>query len=122
MKIEYPIKIKVSKAFIDDLMSVEYGRYEDAETAREANDQDAIKTNDYGCVFCDFGGRHKTMIECRNNQELAELYYVCASGTIGLREGCNRGVTANRVLDEIRDMVASFDEALVRQWPRQDCC
>lgn len=120
MEINYPVRIKVSKDFLEDLLSAESGRYEDAVAAREAGDDELIDGNDYSCVFGDFGERHKTLIECRNNAELAELYYVCASGTIGLREGRNRGVTANRILDQIREMVASFDEKLVRLWPRQD--
>lgn len=117
MEIKYPVKVKVTAQFLEELWSCEQGRHQDAEEAREAGDQEAIKRCDYDCVFNDFSGRHKTVIECRNNKELAELYYVCASGTIGVR-GFTR--QANRVLDEIRDKVVSFDPDLVRQWPKQD--
>ncbi|MEG0868987.1 MAG: hypothetical protein RSG77_18310 [Hafnia sp.] len=113
----YPIKIKASARFIQELYGCEYGRYEDALAAREANDVELIDANDYAVVFCDFGDRWKTMIECRNDQELCELYYACASGTIGV-VGFNR--SANKVLDQIRDRVLVIDPKLVVDWPRQE--
>lgn len=113
----YPVKIKVTAAFLQELMSCETGRQEDAEYARLIDDQESIKSNDYACVFNDFSDRWKTQIECRNDAELCELYYVCASGTIGLRGYVK---TANRVLDQIRDQVRAVDPKLVTRWKNQD--
>lgn len=113
----YPVKIKVTAAFLQELMSCETGRQEDAEYARLIDDQESIKANDYACVFNDFSDRWKTQIECRNDAELKELYYVCASGTIGLRGFCK---TANRVLDQIREQVRAVDPALTNRWKFQD--
>ncbi|UOL48735.1 hypothetical protein [Pseudomonas phage Astolliot] len=114
---KFPIKVKVTKAFLEELLQCESGREEDAEYARIINDQEMIKANDYACVFGDFGRRWKTQIECKNIEELKELYYVCASGTIGLR-GYTK--TANKVLDQIRETIKIFDPALVKRWPTQD--
>lgn len=111
MEIQYPVKIKVTSKFLENLMGCEDGRHSDAEAAREDGD------DSYGVVFNDFGNRHKKMIECRNNAELLELYYVCASGTIGV-VGFTR--TANRVLDEIREMVRTLDPQMVKDWPYQN--
>ena len=113
----YPVKIKVTPAFLQELLLCETGRQEDAEHARRINDQEAIKTNKYECVFGDFGDRWKTQIECRNDAELCELYYVCASGTIGLN---GYAKTANKVLDQIRHQVLVIDSKLASKWKTQD--
>lgn len=113
----YPVKIKVTTAFLQELLMCESGRHQDAVYAREKNDQEDIKANAYECVFCDFGERWKTQIECRNDDELKELYYVCASGTIGV---VGYAKTANRVLDQIRDQVRAIDPKLVTRWKTQD--
>lgn len=114
---KYPVKIKVTAAFLTNLLGCESGRHQDAVCARESDDKEDIKANGYDCVFCDFGDRWKTQIECRNDAELKELYYVCASGTIGV-VGYTR--TANKVLDQIREQVRSIDSGLVQRWKRQD--
>ena len=115
---DYPIKIKVSKAFLTELYECEFGRFEDAQIAREKDSAADIKANDYDLVFCDFGDRHKTVIECRNDAEVIELYYACASGTIGVN---GYGFTANRVLDVIRARVRELNPQIVLRFPRQDC-
>lgn len=113
----YPVKVKCTAAFLMELTSCELGRYNDAEQAREAGDKELISENGYGVVFCDFSSRWKTQIECRNDAELVELYYVCASGTIGLR---GYSASANRILDQIRERVATIDPEMVKRWRRQD--
>lgn len=113
----YPIKIRVGAEFLEELYQCEYGRYEDAQDARRRGNQKAIETNDYQVVACDFLDRWKTVIEVRNDAELRELYYACASGTIGVR-GYTR--QANRVLSKIRNRVRALDPKLVENWPRQD--
>jgi len=105
----YPLKIKSSADFINELAGCETGRYEDACIARDENDVESIKDNDYDCVLCDFITRHKTLIEVRNDTELCELYYALASGTIGIL----RGSTAKLMRDKIRDKVKEIDPALV---------
>lgn len=112
----YPIKLKSSSNFIQEFYSCEYGRYEDAQNAREAGDQELIETNDYQVVACDFLERHKSVIEVRNDAELRELYYALASGTIGYR---GRTAHANTLLDQIRERVQAIDPELVKQWPEQ---
>lgn len=113
----YPVKIKVTAAFLQELLMCESGRHQDALHARENDDQGDIKANDYACVFGDFGERWKTQIECRTDAELKELYYVCASGTIGV---VGYSKTATRVLDQIRDQVRAIDPKLVSTWKHQD--
>jgi len=113
----YPIKIKASPKFIEELFYCEYGRFEDARGARESGDEELVKLNNYELVFCDFGDRHKTLIEMRDDAELCEAYYAAASGTIGVR-GFN--VSANRFLDKIRDRVEKIDPDLVKRWPNQN--
>jgi len=113
----YPIKIKVSKKFLEELYYCEYGRYEDAQSARNAKDQEEIEVNHYEVVACDFLGRWKTQIEIRDDMELAELYYACASGTIGVVGYARQ---ANRILNQIRDRVLIIDPNLVEVFPYQD--
>jgi hypothetical protein len=113
----YPMKIKASKEFIEELVNCEMGRYEDAEYAREINDIEEIKECNYDCVFIDFSGRWKTQIEVKNDSELRELYYVCASGTIGLYGYTKQ---ANKILNKIRKDVQKIDPDLVKLWPKQE--
>lgn len=113
---QYPAKFKASKAFIEELESCEMGRYEDAMLARENNDEEDIRLSSYECVLGDFIGRHKTMIEVRNDAELVELYYALASGLIGVR---GRAAKANRILDMIRDDVQKINPEIVRMFPYQ---
>jgi hypothetical protein len=113
---DYPIKIKTSRAFIQELYSAEEGRYDDALNARKRNDVEAIKNNDYDVVACDFILRWKTQIEVRDDRELRELYYACASGMIGLY-GYTR--EANRILNKIRSRVKEIDPGLVDLFPYQ---
>lgn len=113
----YPIKIKVRKEFLENLYHSEYGRYEDALDARKRGDQENIKVNNYQTVACDFLDRWRTQIEVKTDDELRELYYACASGTIGVNGYARE---ANRVLNKIRNRVRVFDPELVERWPRQD--
>lgn len=113
----YPVKTKVSSAFLTELNNCEFGRYEDAVNARSESDEELIRCNDYQTVFCDFGDRFKTVIECRNDAELCELYYACASGTIGVN-GYTR--QANKVLDNIREQVKKINPDIVKRLPYQD--
>ena len=113
----YPIKLKTSAKFLEELYHCEYGRFEDATNAREANDQEAIEGNNYELVFCDFAGRHKTVIEIQNDAELCETWYALASGTIGLY--CCKH--ANTLMDQIREKVTEVKPELVKQWPNQNC-
>lgn len=112
----YPCLIEVDPEFLQELYQCEYGRYEDAMNAREADDEESINGNDYQVVACDFLNRHRTVIEIQNDAELRELYYACASGTIGSRGYAEE---ANRVLDKIRDTVRNIDPGLVGRWPNQ---
>lgn len=112
----YPLKLKASRQFIEELASAENGRYEDAMVAREKGDTEEIEACDYDCVLGDFIDRHKTVIEVRNDRELCELYYALASGLIGVH-GYARA--ANNMLDKIRDRVREIDPDLVRVWPLQ---
>lgn len=122
----YPIKVKASAAFIQELAACESGRHEDAEAAREkaASDDPAIaadgradiEANDYQLVLCDFIERHRTLIEVRSDAELCELWYALASGTIGVN---GHARTANRILDELRGEVRMINPGLVREWPCQ---
>lgn len=113
----YPIKIKVRPEFLEELYQSEYGRYEDAQNARRRGDQENIEANNYQVVACDFLDRWKTQIEVRNDAELHELYYACASGTIGVN-GYTRA--ANAVLNRIRDKVREIDPNLVEMFPYQN--
>lgn len=115
--IHYPIKIKSTSKFIEELYHCEYGRYEDACNARKANDVELIEMNDYQVVACDFLGRWKSQVELRNDDELCELYYALASGTIGLYM-CK---TANTMLDVIRPYVLLVKPEIVERWPYQNC-
>ena len=112
----YPCLIEVDPEFLQELYQCEYGRYEDAISAREADDEESIIGNDYQVVACDFLNRHRTMIEIQSDAELHELYYACASGTIGSRGYAKE---ANRILDKIRDTVRNIDPTLVEMWPNQ---
>lgn len=116
IKTTYPIKLKVSAKFLEELFNCEYGRYEDAQNAREDKDEELIKMNNYELVFCDFGDRFKTQIEIRNKEELAETWYALASGTIGLY-ACD---AANNALDKIREATTKEFPELVKKWPVQD--
>lgn len=113
----YPIKLKCSAKFREELYYCEYGRFEDAQEAREAGDIEDIKASNYECVFCDFGDRHKTVIEIRNDAELHETYYALASGTIGVRGYARQ---ANSLLDKIRPAMLKVDAGLVERWPNQN--
>lgn len=117
MTIEYPVKIKVPAKFLEEFYHCEYGRYEDAMNARVRGTPEDIKENNYECVCCDFLGRYKTQIEVQSDEEICELYYGLASGTIGLY-ACP---TANTVLNKIRPMVESINPDVVKQWPFQNC-
>lgn len=114
--IDFPVRVKVSTKFIEELNNCEHGRSEDAQLAREAGDKELIETNNYETVFCDFGERYRTLIECRNDAELCELYYACASGTIGVNGYTKQ---ANRVLDTIREKVTLIDPTIVKRFPNQ---
>ncbi len=130
MTIAYPIKLKSSNRFIDELYGCEYGRYEDAlghrfddlkaqgRTDLHWNDREVAdhREAEYGVVFVDFYDRYKTLIEVRTDDELTELYYALASGTIGLY-ACT---AANNLMDKIRDRVREIAPDLVRQWPYQN--
>ncbi len=111
----YPIVLKVNSGFLSELHHCEYGRYEDAELARKAGDTDLIKANGYELVACDFLDKFKTQIQIGNKEELCELYYALASGTIGLYH-CQ---AANNLLDKIRPTVKEVNPELVLQWPHQ---
>lgn len=113
----YPIKIKVRPDFLDELYQCEAGRYEDAQDARRRGDQEAIEASGYQVVACDFLDRWKTQVEVRDDAELRELYYACASGTIGV---CGYTRAANSVLDKIRDRVREIDPELVQMFPYQN--
>lgn len=112
---EYPIKIRAHSSFIRELYDCEYGRYEDAQVAREANDQETIKANGYEVVACDFLLRRPTTIIIENDEELKALWYALASGTIGLyRPTCR---FANKVLDKLREKAMQVDPGMVKLWP-----
>lgn len=109
-----PVRVKVSAGFLAELCACEEGRYQDALWARaEGNTAEVLAVNDYQLVFNDFSGRFKTIIECRNIDEVAELYYVCKSGTIGVH-GYKR--TADRVAAEIRHLLVEHDPDLLNTW------
>ena len=114
----YPVKLKSTSAFIQELEGCEYGRYEDACRLRESDDPEDQKEakEDYGVVSVDFLGRYKSIIEVRTDEEIVELYYALASGTIGIF----RCTAANNILDKIRDQVREIDPEVVRVWPFQD--
>ena len=114
MGIIYPITLKASSRFIEAFFYSEYGRWEDAESARRKKDAELIERNEYQCVYCDFGDKFKTLIRIETEAELLETYYALASSNVGLESGLCR--TANRLLDEIRDRVESVDPELVETW------
>ena len=114
---QYPLKLKSSKEFIEELISAEYGRYEDACQARKENDIFFIKMNSYEVVAVDFLDRHKTIIEVRNDAEIKELYFALASGLIGIR---GRARHANKLLDKIRSHVETLDPELVSRFRYQN--
>lgn len=116
MTVQYPIKVKASADFINELSLCENGRYEDALTAREEGDEERIRLNRYDCTFGDFAHRYKTQIEVRNRDELYELWYALTTGTIGVR-GYYR--QANRILDDLRDVAKQEIPDLVRRHPTQ---
>lgn len=107
----FPVRVKVSAGFLVNLIDCEEGRHSDAEYAREAGED--LDRDSYHCVFNDFSGRFKTIIECRNTDELAELYYVCKSGTIDVA-GYKR--TADRVAAEIAPLLRESNPDLLRVW------
>lgn len=114
----YPIKIRVSAKFIEEMDGCEMGRYEDAERLRQSTDPEDVADveENYKVVWIDFSGRYKTVVELRNDDELLEAYYAAASGTIGLY--CK--TAANNFLDKIRDKARELDPNLVRTWPYQN--
>lgn len=112
MAVEFPIKLKSTYEFVDELKWCEYGRYEDALATRESGDQEAVDADDYGLVLCDFIDRHKAMIEVRNKEELCELYWALCSGTIGEY----RLRAASNMANKIRPLVNELDPKLVEQW------
>ena len=91
----YPINIKATPEFIEQLIECETGRQED---------------NPNQTTFCDFGDRHNDTIECRNDTELTELYLSCATSTIGVM---GYAIEANRIIKRIRDAVMDIDPTLV---------
>jgi len=104
----YPIKLKSSRPFIDEFEACEYGHYEDQLALRSEGEEEAEKLT--SVEICE---RHKTVIEIRNDDELAEIYFSLASGTIGLYKCAH----ANRLLDQIRDRARQIDPDLVKTWP-----
>ena len=114
---DYPVKFKVTKVFLEELESAESGRYEDALRAREGDKEtQGMMDDQYDLVLNDFINRWKTQIEVRNDKELRELYYSLASGLIGMYGYAKQ---ANKILDKIRPRVQEIDPRLVRVWPRQ---
>lgn len=114
---QYPIKIKVSKKFLEELEYAESGRHEDALRAREGDKEiQGMMDDDYDLVLNDFIGRFKSQIEVKTDRELVELYYALASGLIG-----HFGFTkqANKILDKIRPRVNEINPKLVKNWPYQ---
>lgn len=99
---QYPLKFKATKEFIQELYECEHGRYEDAQWAREQDDVVLIETNNYQCVYGDFGQRHKTQIEVRNDAELLELHYALRTGTITI----HKPTAARNLLHTIAPFVA----------------
>lgn len=78
----YPIIIKCGRNFLESLIGCESGREDAANNARGRGDLTDVESNDYQCVFNDFSTRRKQSIRIHNDAELAETYYVLASGTI----------------------------------------
>lgn len=109
---KYPIKFDVGRDYLTELYYCEEGRYEDAQNARKAGDEETIVANNYQLVLCDFLDRYKTIIEIRNDAELVEFYYALVSGTIGLR----RLTKTNRLLGLIADDVQRIAPEQVARW------
>ena len=120
---DYPIKIKTSYEFIDELYECEYGLYEDICNLREDGENTEV-------VFCDFGKRHPSMnkyldrrqknfhrqmatIEVQNDDELSALYYALASGTIN---GMAFEGKIKKIQNKIRDKVREINPELVALW------
>ncbi|WP_019024066.1 MULTISPECIES: hypothetical protein [unclassified Thioalkalivibrio] len=117
----YPLKIKASRVFIEELYEAEYGAFEDKQNDIERAQRTGDWQGPFGDGFampsvCEFLGRWKTQIEVRNVLELEELYFALASGTIGVRGYAGQ---ANRILDQIRPEVRARFPDLVKSWPRQ---
>ena len=112
-----PVKIKTSKTFINELLSAENGRYEDALAFRENKGLDEVKEKGYDLTVPDFVGEHKTQIVIRNERQATELYWACATGVIGVR-GYHKQAT--RVMQTIKPIVEHVSPNLVKQYPYCD--
>lgn len=74
--INFPLKFRSSKKFVDTLQDCEAGLYEDVLADRESGIDNAQEP-----VVGDFIERHKTVIEVRDNEELVALKWALESGT-----------------------------------------
>ena len=102
------IKIRISKAALEEFKDSEYGSYEDADCP------------DTGHVWCILD-RHSTVIEVRDDAEAAQVYEALVTGTFQIDNpayGQRYFRTACRISDAVRDAARRADPVLVEERPR----
>lgn len=124
----YPVRIRMKPELLAELRECELGSFEDFEALRDSVDPaDQAEAKDMIFGFThrhEILGRHKGVIELRDANEVAEVYYGAASGTFQIRENsaqCYRA--AVRLCNQLRPILETYSTdsdiaLLLRQWPR----
>ena len=80
----YPIKIRCSKFFLEELSQCEEGSYEDMQYAQETGCDEVhrpLETHTHVVAR-----RHKTILEMRSIEEVIDVFYSICTGTIQVEE------------------------------------
>lgn len=122
----YPVRVRMAAHHIEELRECELGSWEDHQQGNETfegvSEPTEGDTARYGTVHAyDILGRHKAVIEMRDADEVAEIYYAAASGTFQIDrtdEGGNdkQYRAACRLCDTLRPIIAESHADLVRAW------
>lgn len=107
----FPIKIKLTSKFLDELSACECGSYEDMERALETGDDEVSRPLESHTHVV--AQRFKTQLVINNQAELDDVYYSVCTGTIQIEE--RRFLqSAVKVADILRPHVSPH---LQRYWP-----
>ena len=80
----YPIKIKCSKSFLEELSQCEEGSYEDMQYAQKTGCDEVhrpLETHTHVVAR-----RHKTILEMRSIEEVIDVFYSICTGTVQVSE------------------------------------
>ena len=108
----FPIKIRCTKAFLVELSESERGAYEDDQQIIEDGGSPARPPESHTFLIAQ---RHKTVLEIRSPEEAVDVYYAVSSGTVQIYE---KGFLnqCRRVANALSDIVDQHDPDLRRRW------